>query len=77
MNGAYNAAKAPFVSRKLVSGKGVTLVPELLTYNSLQNVANRLSEKPKGGLARTLTHQPDHYFSMVGSPSKPGQLFSI
>ena len=77
MNGTCNAAKAPFVSRKLVSGKGVTRVPVLLTYNSLENLANRLSEKPKGGLVRRLTHQPGHYFSMAGSPSKPGQLSSI
>lgn len=58
MKGAYNAAKALFGWRKLVSGKVATRVPEVLTYNSLQNLANRLREKQNVGSARRVTHQP-------------------
>ena len=58
MKGTYNAATAPFAWRKLDSGTGVTRVPMLLTYNSLQNLANRLLEKEKVGSARRVTHQP-------------------
>ena len=56
MKGAYNAAKAPFVWRKLDPGEGVTRVPEPLTFNSLPNLANRL--RLQVGSARRVTHQP-------------------
>ena len=46
----------PFVWRKLVSGKVATRVPELLTYNSLQNLANRLCLQVNS--ARRVTLQP-------------------
>ena len=56
MKGAYNAAKVPFVWRKLDPGEGVTRVPEPLTFNSLPNLANRL--RLQVGSARRVTHQP-------------------
>lgn len=37
-------------------GKVATRVPERLTHNSLQNLANRLREKQKVGSARRVTH---------------------
>lgn len=59
-----SGSNAPFIWRKVVRGE-----PPFHTY-FLKSVANRLHEKEKSGSARKVTCE-------AGSPSKPGQCFTI